>query len=91
MSDVMSVRLHLSGVRVRGVGVDSVDRLEVEVESTREWSRCPHCGFRCYKVWDRRAKRVRDLEVSGRRTSLVWRRRRFECGNCGERHLRDHV
>ena len=30
MSDVMSVRLHLSGIRVRGVGVDSVDRLEVE-------------------------------------------------------------
>ena len=93
MSDVMSVRLHLSGVRVRGVLVDSVDRLEVEVEveSTREWSRCPQCGFRCRKVWDRRSKRVRDLEVSGRRTTLVWRRRRFWCGNCGERHLEDHA
>ena len=65
MSDVMSVRLHLSGVRVRGVLVDSVNRLEVEVESAREWSRCPHCGFRCRKVWDRRRKRVRDLGVSG--------------------------
>ena len=61
MSDVMSVRLHLSGVRVRGVLVDSVDRLEVEVESARGWSRCRHCGFSCYRVWDRRAKRVRDL------------------------------
>ena len=61
MSDVMSVRLHLWGVRVRGVGVDSVDRLDIEVESSREWSRCPQCGFRCHKVWDRRAKRVRDL------------------------------
>ena len=60
--------LHLSGVRVRGVGVDSVDRLEVEVESAREWSRCPDCGFCCFRVWDRRAKRVRDLGVSGRRT-----------------------
>ena len=90
MSNVMSVRLHLWGVRVRGVGVDSVDRLEVEVESTREWSRCRHCGFRCYRVWDRRPKRVRDLGVSGRRTTLVWRRRRFECSNCGERHLEDH-
>ena len=56
MSDVMSVRLHLSGVRVRGVLVDSVDRLEVEVESARGWSRCPQCGFRCSRVWDRRAK-----------------------------------
>ena len=91
MSDVMSVRLHLSGVGVTGVGVDSVERLEVEVESAREWSRCRHCGFRCYRVWDRRPKRVRDLGVSGRRTTLVWRRRRFECGNCGERHLQDHA
>ena len=90
MSDVMSVRLHLWGVRVRRVLVDSVDRLEVEVESTREWSRCRHCGFRCYRVWDRRAKQVRDLGVSGRRATLVWRRRRFECSNCGERHLEDH-
>ena len=82
MSDVMSVRLHLSGVGVTGVLVDTVERLEVEVESARGWSRCPHCGFRCHKVWDRRAKRVRDLGVSGRRTTLVWRGRRFECGNC---------
>ena len=91
MFDVMSVRLHLSGVRVRGVLVDSVDRLEVEVESARGWSRCPHCGFRCQKVWDRRPKRIRDLEVSGRRTTLVWRRRRFWCDNCEERHLEDHA
>ena len=28
--------------------------------------------------------------MSGRRTTLVWRRRRFCCGNCGERHLEDH-
>ena len=90
MSDVMSVRLRLSGVRVLGVAVDSVDRLEVEVESARGWSRCRHCGFRCERVWDRRVKRIRDLGVSGRRTTLVWRRRRFSCGNCEERHLEDH-
>lgn len=34
---------------------------------------------------------VRDRGVSGRRTTLVWRRRRFWCGNCGERHLEDHA
>ena len=90
MSDLMSVRLHLKGVRVLKVTVDTVDRLEVRVESAREWSRCPHCGFRCTKVWDRRAKRVRGLEASGRRTTLVWRRRRFWCHNCKERHLEEH-
>ena len=91
MSDLMSVRLHLRGVRVLGVLVDAADRLVVGVESTREWSRCGHCGFRCWRVWDRRAKRVRDLGVSGRRTTLVWCRRRFWCNNCGERHLEDHA
>ena len=91
MSDLMTVRLHLSGVRVKGVRVDSVDRLVVEVESTREWSRCPQCGFKCSRVWDRRVKRVRDLAVSGRRTTLLWRRRRFWCGNCEERHLEGHA
>ena len=70
--------------------MDSADRLEVEVESKREWSRCPLCGFRCYRVWDRRSKRVRDLAVSGRLTTLLWRRRRFWCSNCGERHLEGH-
>ena len=90
MSDVMSVRLWLGGVRVLGVAVDTVDRLEVEVESSRGWSRCPYCGFRCRRVWDRRVKRVRDLGVSGRRTTLVWRRRRFWCRNCEERHLEEH-
>ena len=91
MSDVMSVRLYLSGVRVRGVLVDDPGRLEVGVESARGWSRCPLCGFRCERVWDRRTRRVRDLAVSGRRTTLLWRRRRFWCGNCGERHLEDHA
>ena len=91
MSDLMSVRLHLKGVRVLEVVVDTVDRLVVGVESARAWSRCPHCGFKCSKVWDRRAKRIRDLEVSGRRTTLVWRRRRFWCENCEERHLEEHA
>ena len=36
----------LASVRVMGVLVDSVDRLEVE--SIREWSRCVRWGFRCH-------------------------------------------
>lgn len=28
--------------------------------------------------------------MSGRRTTLVWIRRRFSCGNCDERHLETH-
>ena len=41
-------------------------------------------GARCVgsaeRVWDRRLKRIRDLGVSGRRTTLVWCRRWFICG-----------
>ena len=49
---------------------------------------CPEPEHR--RVHDRRAKKVRDLEVSGRRTTLVWSRRRMVCGNCAGRFLEDH-
>ena len=89
-SDVMRVRLHLRGVRVLEVVADSPGRLEVAVEAAWSWSRCPHCGFKCRRVHDRRVKRVWDQPVSGRETVLLWRRRRWRCENCAERHLEDH-
>jgi transposase len=89
--DSMRVRLHLRLIRVLTVLVDTPSRLEVEVASTRSWSRCPFCGFKTRAVHDRRRRRIRDLPVSGRRTTLVWIRRRFSCDNCDERHLENHV
>ena len=47
-------------------------------------------GSSAARVHDRRAKKVRDLEVSGRRTVLVWSRRRMVCSNCACRFLEDH-
>ena len=88
--DHMSVRLQLCGLRVLEVSVDTPTRLEVVVESSAWRLRCPHCGFWCRRVHDRRDKMVRDLSVSGRCVTLRWRRRRFVCGRCGERHLEDH-
>ena len=89
-SDVMRVRLGLRGVRVLEVAVDAPGRLVVAVEAAWSWSRCPHCGFKCRRVHDRRVKRVWDQPVSGRETVLLWRRRRWRCDNCAERHLEDH-
>ncbi len=89
-SDDMRVRLHLRQVRVLAVVVDTPSELVVEVESTLRRLRCVACGFKCHRVHDRRRRKVRDLEVSGRRTTLVWMRRRLSCGNCGERFLEDH-
>ncbi len=88
--DCMQVRLYLRLICVLAVVVDTADRLIVEVVSTRRWSRCLYCGFRCWTVHDRRRRKIRDLPVSGRPTTLVWLRRRFVCGNCGERHLETH-
>ena len=89
-SDAMRVRLHLRQVRVLEVVTDSPGRLEVAVEAVWSRSRCPHCGFKCRRVHDRRVKRVWDRPVSGRETVLLWQRRRWRCDNCGERHLEGH-
>ena len=86
----MRVRLHLRLIRVLMVLVDTTSRLEVEVTSTRSWSRCPFCGFRTRSVHDTRRRKIRDLPVSGRRVTLLWLRRRFVCANCDERHLEGH-
>ena len=90
-SDVMRVRLHLRQVRVLAVAVDTPSELVVEVESALRRRRCPACGFGCGRAHDTRRRKIRDLEVSGRRTTLVWMRRRLSCGNCGERFLEDHA
>ena len=65
--DVMTVRLHLPQIRVLEVVEDTPGALVVSVESTLLRLRCAQCGFKCRRVHDRRAKRVRDLEVSGRK------------------------
>ena len=89
-SDVMGVRLRLRQVRVLAVAVDTPGELVVEVESTLRRPRCPACGFGCGRAHDTRRRKIRDLEVSRRRTTLVWMRRRLSCGDCSERFLEDH-
>ena len=88
--DVMSARLHLPQIRVLGMIEDTAARLVVAVESTLGRLRCPMCGFKCHRVHDRRDKKITDLEVSGRHTTLVWSRRRMRCDSCGSRFLEDH-
>ena len=85
--DAMTIRLHLRRMRVLEVAVDAPERLEVVVEDARSVVRCSHCGFRTRAVHDRRRVRVTDLTCGGRPTTLVWLRRRFRCGECGERFL----
>ena len=88
--DVMSVRLWLPRTEVLGVVVDAPERLAVRVRSTVRRPRCPDCATPSGRVHDRREKRVRDLEVSGRPVTLLWDRRRMVCEGCGRRFLEDH-
>lgn len=83
-TDSMTIRLHLRGITVDEVGVDEPDRLVVLVSATNSRTRCPFCGFKTSRVHETRTVRIRDLPVGGRRTTLCWQRRRFECENCTE-------
>ncbi len=87
--DEMSVRLHLKWIKVLEVVVDPFE-LKIVVADTRSVTRCPSCGHKTTKVHDTRDVVVRDVDFGGRATTLVWRRRRFSCERCGERHLEDH-
>lgn len=90
MPDSMTVRLHIYRIRVIGVLTDLPDRLEVVIRDLRSVVKCPWCGFKTTKIHETRRVKVKDLDVSGRRTTLVWLRRRFTCTNCGERHTETH-
>ena len=89
-ADAMRVRLHLRGVRVTNVVVDTPSELVVEVVSIKRLSSCRGCGRSCRRVHDRRRRKIRDLEVSGRLTVLLWTQRRFVCDCCGKRHMETH-
>ena len=89
-ADFMTVRLHLPGVRVTGVVVDTPTELVVGVVSVKKLSKCPHCGCSCRRVHDRRQREIRDLEHGGRRTVLLWTQRRLVCDHCGKRHIETH-
>ena len=88
--DVMSVRLWLPRTEVLEVIVDAPGELVVGVRSTVRRPRCPDCGTPSGRVHDRRVRRVRDLEVSGRPVTLRWERRRLVCEPCGRRFAEDH-
>ena len=90
MPDTIRIRLHLRLIRAVAVLVDTINELQIEVASTRQWSRCPDCNAKCRRVHDRRIKRIRDLPISGRKVVLVWRRRRFICDVCDARHVEVH-
>ena len=89
--DVMTIRLHLRRIRVVGVLVDTISQLVVEVEVDLVGCRVVGgAGSRPGWCMIVRPRRVRDRRIGDRAVTLVWQRRRFVCGRCGERHLEEH-
>jgi transposase len=82
MYEDLSRLLGLEGFVVTAV-VERGGELDLEVELATTAACCPACGRACCEVKERPLVRVRDLPIAGRRTFLVWRKRRFRCGACG--------
>src|SRR6266511_3522320 len=90
MFEDLSRLLGLERLTVTAV-VERGGELDLEVEfATPAGGCCPRCGRARCEVKERPLVRVRDLPIAGRRTFLVWRKRRFRCRACGctftERH-----
>src|SRR5436190_4222491 len=89
MFEDLSRLLGLEGLTVTAV-VERGGELDLEVELATPAGCCPCCGRGRCEVKERPVVRVRDLPIAGRRTFLVWRKRRFRCCACGctfmERH-----
>ncbi len=89
MFEDLSRLLGLEGLTVTAV-VERGGELDLEVELATPAGCCPCCGRARCEVKERPLVRVRDLPIAGRRTFLVWRKRRFRCCACGctftERH-----
>lgn len=72
--------LGLEGVRVIGVDVWADGVPCVALATADEAARhCPACGFLSTRAHSRVATRPRDVAVAGRRTELIWHKRRWWC------------
>jgi transposase len=89
MQDHVSRLVGLQGIEVKALWeVDG--QLDLEVELTARAGCCPRCGRGSLEVKERPRVRVRDLPIGGRRTELVWRKRRYRCRECGRTFSEAH-
>jgi transposase len=89
----------MKGHATRLVGLDGLvvtevqrtgEQLDLQVELLARAAGCPHCGGAELRVKERPRVRVRDLPIAGRLTRLVWRKRRYRCGDCGRTFTESH-
>lgn len=64
---------------------ESEQRLQVTFDLHRKKHKCPCCGAETDLVHDYRNRTLHDTSVAGKRLVLCYRRRRYQCPNCGKR------
>jgi transposase len=74
--------LGLKKTRIRRVHLDG-DRLVVEVALATRIPRCSGCGCRARRLYDRRGRNWRHLDVGGLMVVLHYDLRRVDCRRCG--------
>lgn len=75
--------LNLSNLEVIGYETPDEETVIFEIKPTLKVAMCPECKAPSSKVHDYDdARRVRDLSMSGRKSYLRMRARRFECNQC---------
>lgn len=76
---------------VQGLLFTDLKATETEVafymELERKKQPCPNCGVLTDTVHDYRIQKVKEVSVLGKRTTLVLRKRRYRCMDCGKRFL----
>jgi len=89
MHEQVSRLIGLEDFEVKGVsGVG--EQLDLEVELLARADACPRCGQAQLNIKDRPVVRVRDLPIGGRRTRLLWRKRRYVCHGCKRSFTESH-
>ena len=66
-------------VKEESSGISLTIRLE------RKMRFCPACGAETKRVHDYRIRKLRELEIVGKKTEILYRRRRYVCDRCGKR------
>jgi transposase len=71
--------LGLDGFRILAVN-EGPEEMVIEIETTLEWTACASCGVPAI-AHERMPVAIRDLACFGRPARLVWRKRRWRCGD----------
>lgn len=76
-------------LNLKGVIIKSIKNLEniveVYIEMPKVEQVCPNCASKTSKVHDYRSQPIKDIPIQFKPTNLIYRKRRYECKNCGKK------